>query len=98
MRVVFTRFWTDLFYERTTVNYREEIDAQGERHVNTRECEFSLMSPFLMVHRRVAKYNLPLYLGLYGLHRQVSEWEVEEALGYLLGYLMVGIIFCVFAF
>ena len=43
-----------------------------------------------MVHRGVAKYNLSLYLSFYGMHRQVMELDVEEALSYVVA-VMVGI-------
>jgi len=78
------------FYEGKIVNHSKEIYAEGERHVNTCECEFSLMRLFLMIHRGVAKYNLPLYVSLYGFCRQVGEWGVEGALVYVLA-VMVGI-------
>jgi|YelNatPaOPRAMG01_1025707.scaffolds.fasta_scaffold58316_3 hypothetical protein len=41
-----------------------------------------------MVHRGVAKYNLSLYLSFYGLHRQVGEWDVKEALSYVLAVMV----------
>jgi len=86
----------DEFYERKKVNHSEGEYAEGERHVNTCEGEFSVMRMFLMVHRGVAKYNLSLYLSFYGLHRQVGELDVEEALVYVV-VVMVKIIFCVFS-
>ena len=49
---------------------------------------FRFFACFFMVHCGVAKYNLSLYLSLYGLHRQVEEWDVEEALSYVLAVMV----------
>jgi len=80
----------DKIYKRKTVNHSKGEYAEGGRHVNTCEGEFSVMRLFLMVHRGVAKYNLSLYLSFYGLHRQVGELDVDEALIYVVA-VMVGI-------
>ncbi len=80
----------DKIYKRKTVNHSKGEYAEGERHVNTCEGEFSVMRSFLMVHRGIAKYNLSLYLSFYGLHRQVMELDVDEALIYVVA-VMVGI-------
>jgi len=79
----------DKFYERKTVNHSEGGYAEGEGHVNTCEGEFSVMRLFFMVHCGVAKYNLSLYLSFYGMHRQVGELDVDEALIYVVA-VMVG--------
>ena len=58
-----------------------------------KRCEngFSLLRPFMEVHRGVSKENLALYVASYELSREVSGRKAEEALVYLVAVMISGI-------
>jgi transposase-like protein len=73
--------WLSSDYEHKTVNHSrgeyardEDGDGKHEVHVNTIECFWSLLRPWLRVHRGVSQSYLPYYLGffecLYNLRRR----------------------------
>jgi transposase-like protein len=67
-------------YRHETVNHSIGEYARGEAHVNTCEGEFSIFRPFISIHRGVAKYNMPLYVSLYQLHREIRRMKAVQAL------------------
>jgi transposase-like protein len=71
-------------YRHEAVNHSIGEYARGEAHVNTCEGEFSIFRPFISIHRGVAKYNMPLYVSLYQLHRETRQMEVIQALEYII--------------
>jgi transposase-like protein len=67
-------------YRHGTVNHSIGEYARGEAHVNTCEEEFSIFRPFISIHRGVAKYNMPLYVSLYQLHREIRRMKAIQVL------------------
>lgn len=64
--------WTSDTYEHKTVNHNqgeyardEDGDGHYEVHVNTMECFWSLLRPWLRVHRGLSQDRLPYYLGFF---------------------------------
>lgn len=73
--------WLSVDYVHKTVNHSqgeyardEDGDGKCEVHVNTMECFWSLLRPWLRVHRGLSQERLPYYLGffeyLYNLRRR----------------------------
>ena len=83
----------ELGYEHESVCHSRGEYARGQVHVNTCEGEFSVYRPWIRVHRGVAKYNLPLYIGLYQLHRRLMSFRgmksVNKALEALILILII---------
>ena len=71
-------------YRHETVNHSIGEYARGEAHVNTCEGEFSILRPFISIHRGVAKYNMPLYISLYQLHRETRRMKAVQALEHII--------------
>ena len=64
--------WTSEIYEHKSVNHSqgeyardEDGDGHYEIHVNTMECFWSLLRPWLRVHRGISQKWLPFYLGFF---------------------------------
>jgi transposase len=64
--------WLSEHYEHKTVNHSqgeyardEDGDGKYEVHVNTMECFWSLLRPWLRVHRGLSQERLPYYLGFF---------------------------------
>lgn len=64
--------WTSACYGHKTVNHSqgeyardENGDGHFEVHVNTMECFWSLLRPWLRVHRGLSQKYLPYYLGFF---------------------------------
>ena len=64
--------WLSSSYEHKTVNPSRGEDARDEDgdghyevHVNTIECFWSLLRPWLRVHRGLSQERLPYYLGFF---------------------------------
>lgn len=64
--------WSSAYYEHKTVNHSqgeyardEDGDGRYEVHVNTMECFWSLLRPWLRVHRGLSQERLPYYLGFF---------------------------------
>jgi transposase len=64
--------WFSEHYEHKTVNHSqgeyacdEDSDGQYEVHVNTMECFWSLLRPWLRVHWGLSQERLPYYLGFF---------------------------------
>ncbi len=64
--------WSSGFYQHKTVNHSqgeyardEDGDGHFEVHVNTMECFWSLLRPWLRVHRGISQTYLPYYLGFF---------------------------------
>ena len=64
--------WLSNFYEHKTVNHGqgeyardENGDGKCEVHVNTMECFWSLLRPWLRPHRGISQERLPYYLGFF---------------------------------
>lgn len=64
--------WLSSDYQHKTVNHSqgeyardEDGDGNYEVHVNTMECFWSLLRPWLRVHRGVSQERLPYYLGFF---------------------------------
>lgn len=64
--------WLSAHYIHKTVNHSqgeyardEDGDGKYEVHVNTMECFWSLLRPWLRVHRGVSQERLPYYLGFF---------------------------------
>ncbi|WP_304608233.1 transposase [Pontibacter qinzhouensis] len=64
--------WLAAGYEHKQVNHRrgeyardEDGDGKCEVHVNTMECFWSLLRPWLRPHRGISQEQLPYYLGFF---------------------------------
>jgi len=75
-------------YRHQTINHSIRKYARENTHINTCEGEFSLFNPFMVVHKDVAKYNMPLYKGLFQAHREVREMKLLTTLKHILNVLL----------
>lgn len=64
--------WLSGDYQHKRVNHSqgeyardEDDDGKHEVHVNTMECFWSLLRPWLRVHRGISQERLPYYLGFF---------------------------------
>lgn len=76
-------------YEHHMVNHSQMRYAQDDVRVNGDENLFSLLRPFMRVHRGIAKYNTDKYLLVFTLHRQVYQMEIEDAVREILRVLLL---------
>jgi len=76
-------FLSSLFHHEFVNHSRKEY-ARGKAHVNSCEGEFALFKSFILIHKGVAKYNLPLYVALYRLHIKVGQMDLFEAFRYVM--------------
>ena len=67
-------------YNHESVNHSIGEYVRGDVHINTCEAEFSILRPFIALHRGIAKYNIQLYTKLYQLHRHLRHTKSIQAL------------------
>lgn len=72
--------WLPSFYEHKTVNHSkgeyardEDGDGKCEVHVNTMECFWSLLRPWLRPHRGISQERLPFYLGFFEFLHNIRQ-------------------------
>lgn len=72
--------WLPSFYEHKTVNHGqgeyardEDGDGKCEVHVNTMECFWSLLRPWLRPHRGISQERLPFYLGFFEFLHNIRQ-------------------------
>jgi transposase len=80
-------------FKQVSLNHSKREYVKGRYHVNSCESEFSILKPFMAVHRGVNKYHLRFYLACFQLHREISNLSIEEALERIIEILFF-LIFC----
>ncbi len=81
-------------YEHKQVNHSlgeyardEDGDGKCEVHVNTMECFWSLLRPWLRPHRGISQEQLPYYLGFFEFLHNIRK-RGKHALAELVGLLL----------
>jgi transposase-like protein len=86
--------WLSELYQHKQVNHSqgeyardEDGDGKCEVHVNTMECFWSLLRPWLRPHRGISQERLPYYLGFFEYLYNIRK-RGQHALATLLGLLI----------